>query len=265
LILIHCKISESGSEHDTSGSEDDNDFGEVDLKRTEEEEDDDNDFDDFDLERTEEEEELELIEKIYKGRSRPAKTDHNGERIWKSLELKFHGESIWTSNAEYAMRGIAAQNFFAEHWTVRLRHTVEARIKLAHSIDQADVDESALCLTFWRFYRQIDAEKYIEWVDAHISLECRAVLGLPIITGLELLHLPPAPQQSLLLGMGAYLLGIFDEKGKPIGWYPGSGTAMRGQGMFHRWSREYDNVIDNARHGIHPTRVFSEHSYMQPN
>jgi hypothetical protein len=133
------KTSESGFEHDTSGSEDDNGFGDVDLKQTEEEE------------------ELELIEEVYKGRSRPAKTDHNGERIWKCLEMEFRGESIWTSNAEYAMRGIAAQHFFAEHWTVRLRHTVKARIKLAYSIDQADVDESALCLTFWRFYHIMSA------------------------------------------------------------------------------------------------------------
>jgi hypothetical protein len=54
--------------------------------------------------------------------------------------MKFNGESIWTSTAEYAMKGIAALHFFIEKWTVRLRHTVVSRIQLAHSIDEADID-----------------------------------------------------------------------------------------------------------------------------
>lgn len=245
-VLTRCKISDGGSDvSDTEKNEDDDDFGDAEIKNTEEEE------------------ELEIVAKVYPGRSRKAKLDHNGERIWKALLVQYDGDELWYNTAEYTMTGIAAQQFFALQWTVRLRHTVNARIQLANSITETEVHGSAFCLGFWRFYRRLDAEQYIQWCNAHITLKARAVLGLPVVTGKEFLHLPPAEKESMLRKMGAYLMGIFDEKGNLIGWYAGSGTAKEEQGMFQRWTEGYDNVIDNARQGVQPTQSFSPSSYMQ--
>ena len=200
---------------------------------------------------------------MYPGRPQQAKLDQNGEKIWKALLVEYDGDDLWYDTAAYAMTGIAAQEFFALRWTDCLFQTVKIRIELALLIPETEVDESAFCLEFWRFYRRLDTDQWIEWCNAHITLQSRAVLGLPIETGMEFLHLPPAENQSLLRQMEAYSMGIFDEKGNLISWYAGSGTAREGQGMFSRWQYGYDNVIDNARHGIQPNQSFSPSSYIR--
>ena len=127
---------------------------------------------------------------------------------------------------------------------------MKTRIELAPSIPKTAVDESTFCLGLWRFHSRQIADQYIEWCNAYITLKSRAVLGLPIETGKGFLDLPPAEHQSLLRQMGAYLMGLFDEKGNLVGWYPWSGTAKVGKGMFQRWTEGFDNVINNARRGV---------------
>ena len=200
---------------------------------------------------------------MYPGRPQKAKLDQNGERIWKALLVGYNSEELWYDTPAYAMTGIAAQEFLALRWTSRLSYTIRTRIELALSITETEVDESAFCLGFWRFYRRMNADEYIEWCNAHITLKSRAVLGLPMETGMEFLHLPPAENQSQLRQVGVYLVGIFDEKGNLVGWYLGSGTAKVGKGMFQRWTKGYGKVIDNARRGVQPAQPFSASSYMQ--
>lgn len=133
-----------------------------------------------------------MVARVYPGPPQRAKLDHNGERIWKALLVEYDGDDLWYDTAAYAMTGIAAREYFALQWTVRLTHTVRTRIELANPIAETEVDESAFCLGFWRFYRRLDANEYVKWCNAHITLKSRAVLGLPIETGKEFLHLPPA-------------------------------------------------------------------------
>ena len=90
LVLTLCKISNSDDELVPENLDDGDEFGDVDLKQTEEEE------------------ELELVARVYPGRSKKAKLDHNGERIWKALSVKYDGEELWYDTAAYAMTGIAA-------------------------------------------------------------------------------------------------------------------------------------------------------------
>jgi hypothetical protein len=155
-----------------------------------------------------------------------------------------------------SFKATAAWEFFALQWTARLRPTVTTRIQLARSITATEVEESAFCLGFWRFYTRLDAEQYIGWCNAHITLMAQAVLGLPIETGKEFLHLPPAENHSMLREMGAYWMWILDEKGNLIGWYAGFGTTKEERGMFQRWTEGYDIVVDNARRGVRPTVPF---------
>jgi len=112
--------------------------------------------------------------------------------------VRYDGEELRYDTAAYAMTGIAAQEFFALQWTARLSYTIRTRIELALSIAETEVDESAFCLGYWRFYRRMNADQYIEWRNAHITLQSRAVLGLPIETGMEFFHLLPAENQFLL-------------------------------------------------------------------
>lgn len=112
LILTRCKIPNSDDRLDPENLDDD-EFGDVDLKQTEEEG------------------ELELVARVDPGRPQKAKFDQNGERIWKALLVEYDGEDLWYDTAAYSMTGIAAQKFFAFRWTDRLSHTVKTRIELA--------------------------------------------------------------------------------------------------------------------------------------
>lgn len=158
-----------------------------------------------------------MFAKVYPGRSPKVRLDQNGEIIWKALLVEYDEDDLWYDTAAaYSMTGIAAQEFFALQWTDRLSYAIKYRIELAHSIAEIMVDESAFCLGFLRFYRPLEANQYIEWCNAHISLKSRALVGLPIKTGWEWLHLPPAENQSMLRQMGVYLMGITDEKGNLV-------------------------------------------------
>ena len=63
LVLTRCKTPNSDDELNPENLDDD-DFGDAEVKQTEEEE------------------ESELVERVYPGRPQKAKLDQNGERIW---------------------------------------------------------------------------------------------------------------------------------------------------------------------------------------
>jgi hypothetical protein len=107
---------------------------------------------------------------VYPDPPQRAKLDHNGERIWKALLVEYDGDDLWYDTAAYAMTGSASREYFVLQWTVSLSHTVRTRIDLANHIAETEVDESAFCLGFWRFYRDtIKMHNILE--AARVSIE----------------------------------------------------------------------------------------------
>lgn len=177
--------------------------------------------------------------------------------------VEYDGDDLWYDTAAYAMTGIAAQEFFAIQRTVRLSHTVRTRTELSLSIAETEVDDSAFAWGSGVFTVASMQTSTSNGVMLTLPSKAEQYSVFPSRREKESLHLPPAQHWSLLRQMGAYLMGVFDEKGNLIGWYAGSDTAKEGQGMFSRWQYGYYKVIDNARHGTQPSQSLSPSSYIR--
>jgi hypothetical protein len=124
----------------------------------------------------------------------------------------------------------------------------------------SEVLESSFAVCFRRTYSFLDAEMFIQWVNAHIPEITRVGLGVPITTGMELLNLPPFENQSFLKWMGTNLFMVLDKNGKCSRRL--SRIQHRQAEMGSRWFG-YDNFIANARPGTPPSEAFVSSSYMQ--
>lgn len=177
----------------------------------------------------------------------PARRDSNGDRIWKAIVIQYHGGSLGILIA--AINSMVDKLRCAGLFEERLTFSVGKRMEQAKKVTRESLSNvgGLFCPQMAQMYSHMNCDSQVQFILGPMTLEQKAICGLPHETGQELLYLPPPKHQSDLKQTGYYLMLLVDEHANVVWVYDGSRTAIKGikVRIF-----TYDNTKDAANCGI---------------